>query len=343
MNKPEATEQHLRHCMLLFFDEGWTATKTTKKLTELYGAKLTPNRCQFWFRRFKSGDRSLVDEPRSGRPSKFDDDMLKAMVESDPRLSIEELSQKLVIPWSTVQEHMKKIGKVHRMGIWIPHALSEDNKNTRMDACNSFLTRHKIRPFLSQIVTSDEKWIVYDNVKRKKQWLSKTAVPVPTPKPGLTLRKVLLCVWWDIRGIIYYELLKPGDTVTAAVYCEQLERMNEKLKVKRPDLVNRKGVILLHDNARPHKAVVTREKIAHLNFEVLNHPPYSPDLAPSDFYLFRSLEHTLRGKKFNNVKEVENFLNSYFSSKTSNFFKRGIEKLPERWQTVLNNNGDYIL
>lgn len=212
-----------------------------------------------------------------------------------------------------------------------------------MDACTTLLTRHKNQPILHRIVTSDEKWIIYDNVRRKKQWLSKKEVPVPTPKPGLTLRKVLLCVWWDIRGIIHYELLKPGNTVTAAVYCEQLERMNEKLKTKRPLLVEKKEILLLHDNARPHKATMSRQKISELNYEVLKHPPYSPDLAPSDFYLFRSLEHSLRDKKFKNVNEVENFLNSHFSSKPSSFYKKGIEKLPERWQTVINSNGEYIL
>lgn len=94
---------------------------------------------------------------------------------------------------------------------------------------------------MDRIVTSDEKWIVYDNVKRKKQWLSKNTVSIPTPKPGLTLRKVLFCLWWDICEIIRYELLKLGNTV--AIYCEQLERMNEKLKEKRPILVNQKEVI----------------------------------------------------------------------------------------------------
>jgi len=74
----------------------------------------------------------------------------------------------------------------------------------------------------------------------KKQWLSKNEVPVTTPKPGLDLHKLLLCVWWNIRGIVHYELLKPGNTIIAAVYCKHLERMNRKLKVERQNLVDRK-------------------------------------------------------------------------------------------------------
>ena len=108
-------------------------------------------------------------------------------------------------------------------------------------------------------------------------------------------------------------------------------------------LINRKGVILHHDNARPHAAKVTQEKIRELNWELLPHPPYSPDIAPSDYYLFRSLEHSIKNKTFQNVNEVEIHLHEYFSSKPASFYKRGIEALPERWQRVVNNDGNDII
>ena len=343
MSNPETNKEHVRHCMLLFFDQGLNATKATEAITEIYGQVLTVRRCQFWFKRFKSGNRDCRDAPKSGRPSNFDDNVLKSLVESDPRLTIEELSQKLACPWSTVQLHLKRIGKSNRMGIWTPHELSQDNKDERRNTCISLLSRQIIRPFLHQIVTGDEKWIVYDNVSRKRQWLSQNQTPIPSAKPGMTLRKLLLCIWWDVRGIIHYELLKPGETITAEMYCQQLERLNQKLKSKRPSLFNRKGIILQHDNARPHKARKTSEKIRELNWEVLPHPPYSPDLAPSDYHLFRSMEHSLREKKFRSAAEVENHLKEYFDSKSESFFKRGIEKLQERWEAVANNEGNYIL
>ena len=102
-------------------------------------------------------------------------------------------------------------------------------------------------------------------------------------------------------------------------------------------------MILHHDNARPHAAKVTQEKIRELNWELLPHPPYSPDIAPSDYYLFRSLEHSIKNKTFQNVNEVEIHLHEYFSSKPASFYKRGIEALPERWQRVVNNDGNYII
>lgn len=68
-------------------------------------------------------------------------------------------------------------------------------------------------------------------------------------------KKALLCIWWDQKGVLYYELLKPGQTITAERYCEQLIALNCSIKNKRPEWATRHGkVVLLHDNARPHVA-----------------------------------------------------------------------------------------
>ncbi|CAK1598237.1 unnamed protein product [Parnassius mnemosyne] len=73
------------------------------------------------------------------------------------------------------------------------------------------------------------------------------------------------------------------------------------------------------------------------------YPPYSPDLAPSDYYLFRSLQNFLDGKIFTSNEEVKNLLDQFFASKHQKFYERGIMLLPERWQKVLDQNGQYII
>ena len=128
--------------------------------------------------------------------------------------------------------------------------------------------------------------------------------------------------------------MPPGQTVTGEVYRQQLTRLNEKLSQKRPALVNRKGEILLHDNARRHSAKDTQEHLKQMGWEVLPHPPYSPDLAPSDYHLFRSLEHHIRNKTYRDQDDVENDLNSFFNQKTLGFFKKGIQNLVTRWQEM---------
>ncbi|XP_076648466.1 histone-lysine N-methyltransferase SETMAR-like [Halictus rubicundus] len=139
---------------------------------------------------------------RLGRPVEFDNDSLKSLVEADPKLSIQELSRSLGSTWSTIQRHLHEMGKAYRQGICVPHQLSETNNNIRRSICTSLLSRFRGDPFLSRIVTGDEKWILCDNIKRSKQWLSANQTAISTPKPSLSLRKVLLCILWDCRKMV---------------------------------------------------------------------------------------------------------------------------------------------
>ena len=74
-----------------------------------------------------------------------------------------------------------------------------------------------------------------------------------------------------------------------------------------------------------------------------NYPIHHTPLAPSDFYLFRSLEHYLRDKTFSNDNDVNFGLHSFFASKDSHYFRSGIERLECRWKTVVNNDGEHII
>ena len=94
--------------------------------------------------------------------------------------------------------------------------------------------------------------------------------------------KRLLCVWWDHQGILYYEILPKNVTVNSQIYQKQLSAVDKKIKENR-----QYDKVLQHDNARPHVAKKTQEHIStNLKWEVLPHPPYSPDLTFSDFYFF---------------------------------------------------------
>ena len=180
---------------------------------------------------------------------------------------------------------------MQKLGKWVPHELTENNNIQRFQLCTFLSSRQNCDPFLNRLVTGDEKWILYPNVKRRKQWLDKDQVPKPTAKAGLHPKKIVLCVWWNVRGIIHFELLQENQTITGDFYAQQLERVYQALLEKQPELINRKGVILLHDNARPHIKKNVNEKLNEFKWEVLPHPPYSPDLAPSDYHLFLSLQN----------------------------------------------------
>jgi histone-lysine N-methyltransferase SETMAR len=88
---------------------------------------------------------------------------------------------------------------------------------------------------------------------------------------------------------------------------------------------------------------MTQQKIKEINWEILDHPPYSSDLAPSDYHLFRSLRNHLNNKKFERFEEVNDAILAYFESKPRRFYKAGTEKLATCWETVIASNGNYII
>ena len=213
----------------------------------------------------------------------------------------------------------------------------------RVLICESLLKRNEIGPFLERMITGDEKWITYDNNVRKRSWSKPGETLQTVAKPVFTPRNVMLSVWWDCNGIVHHELLGPGQTINSTLYCQQLMRLKQAIKKKRPELINKKGAVFHHDNARPHIALVTRQKLSEFGWEVLMYPLYSPDLAPSDYYLFRSLKNSLNGVNFSSKEASENHFVQFFAQKSQKFYSDGIMILPEKWQKVIDQNGTYII
>ena len=120
-------------------------------------------------------------------------------------------------------------------------------------------------------------------------------------------------------------------------------KLDKEIKEKQPELATSKGVIFHQDNLRPHTSLVTRKKLLELGWEVMPHPPYSPDLAPSDYHLFRPLQNNLNGKTFDSNEDVINELIQFFASTNQTFYESGIMQLTEKRQKVIEQNGQYII
>jgi len=160
----------------------------------------------------------------------------------------------------------------------------------------------KKKSFLHRIVTGDEKWIYFQNPKRKKSWVDPTQPSISSSKPNCFGRKTMLCVWWD-QEVIYYELLKPGETINAHRYHQQLIKLHRALREKRPHYRKRYDkLIFLHDNASSHTSTMVQNYLETLNWEVLPHPAYH--LGPSDYHLFSSMGHALAERHFDSYEVV---------------------------------------
>ena len=345
LSKTAGSKLHFRHCMLYEFNQGNKATEAAENICKVYGENAISVRVvQQWFSKFRSGNFELEDEFRGGRPKAMEADELEALLQQDPRQTTRELAEKLEVDHSTVVRRLKEMGKIQKMGKWVPHTLSEGNKLQRLNTCVSLIAKFERKDFLWKLVTGDEKWIYFDNPDNRKSWCNPGDASEFITKRNVLQKKVMLCVWWDMKGILYYELLQPGQTVTSERYSEQLKHLDRAIGQKREfSGKGRRKVILHHDNARPHVASTTLRTITELGWEVLPHPAYSPDVAPSDYHLFRSTEHRLRGTTFKKVEEVRKFLDEYFDGQPRTFYRDGIRNLPDRWRKVVSSDGNYFV
>ena len=122
------------------------------------------------------------------------------------------------------------------------------------------------------------------------------------PRASKSAGKVLAVFFFDAKGVVYRHIVPRGSTVTAAAYVEILANLRDAVNRKR--LHYQDGRWLHHDNAPVHTAGKVLEFLHRNNMQTVPHPPYSPDLAPCDFFLFPTLKRPLRGRRFSNDNEL---------------------------------------
>jgi histone-lysine N-methyltransferase SETMAR len=125
--------------------------------------------------------------------------------------------------------------------------------------------------------------------------------------------------------------MQQGMILTSQVYCETLKKLCRAILNKCRGMLT-SGVVLLHDNARPYTTACTRALLVHFNWELFDHPPYSPHLAPNDYHLFIYLKNWLASKGFNNNELMEG-VKTWLSSQAA-VFDTGIQKLIPRYKRL---------
>lgn len=330
--------------LLHYWKRQISAAEATRLIVEVEGPDaLNERTSRRWFSKFNSGDTSLQRAQGSGRPSVVKDDDLLACVDSDPSQSTRELSAQIGHSKSTIHRHLLSLDKKYRAPRMDPHQLTDAQVNKRLQICKRLLDNPLDKRFFQRIVAMDEKWIFLNNPHNKWQWLSTNQPADGKPKADRFGKKCMLSVFWNYSGILFFEILPDDQNINSDIYSAQLNRLHEILTKKYPALINRKRVLLQADNAKPHTSKKSMETLQNIEaIEVLPHPPYSPDVAASDFHLFRAMAHFLRGKRFENKEDLGKRLSTFFESKSAEWYQNGIRKIAERWALVCENDGFYF-
>ncbi len=350
----------VRSVIKFLYKEGVKGREIYRRLCRVYGENnvMSLRAVYQWIDMFRNGREEVHDEQREGRPSEAVNEetvnIIRTLLEENRRYTVSDLHQKMATQYAYVDCSRTSIYRILSEELemtkvcarWVPRALTEAHRTQRMGAALDFLTRYQARgdKFLDQLVTGDETWVHYWTPETKRASMVWKTATEPAPKKFKTVPssgKVMATLFWDREGPLLLEYMQKGSTITQQTYFDTILRLRDAIKRKRPGKL-RRGIVLLHDNARPHTAALMQWLYTDLQWDVFGHPAHSPDLAPSDFHAFPGLKSWLGGRRFASDEELKNAVEEYFRNLDESWYSAGIEKLISRYNKCLDTNGDYV-
>ncbi|GFX97186.1 histone-lysine N-methyltransferase SETMAR [Trichonephila clavipes] len=203
---------------------------------------------------------------------------------------------------------------------FIPKLLSDQQKNLRLEIAQDNLEMiNSDENFLKKIITGDETW-VYGYDPETKQQSSQWKFPSePWPKNA-----------------------RQSQTINKEYYVEVLKRLRNAIRRKRPQLWESGDWLLHHDNAPAHTSNLVQQYLSKHSIAQLRQPPYSPDIAPCDFWLFPRLKMPLKGHRFDNKQTVETNATNALKAISKTDFQECFNKWKHRYKQLVQSNGDYF-
>jgi histone-lysine N-methyltransferase SETMAR len=226
---------------------------------------------------------------------------IAAKEDKDRRVTIRKLAAAHGVCMRTVQLTLHEdLDLSKKSARWVPKLLTNAHKEERIRTCEKFLAmlRGRSLAFLDLIVTMDESAVSFHTPESKmqsKQWTKKGQPGPIKAKVHATRNKQMVLAFFDNEGLIYTNYVPKGQTVNANYIVDALSKFLVIFKTKRPNKAAQQW--FFHwDNAPVHTAAVVQDWMAARDFRLIDHPPYSPDLAPADFFLFPTIKRQLAGK-----------------------------------------------
>ncbi|UYV75886.1 hypothetical protein LAZ67_13001676 [Cordylochernes scorpioides] len=263
---------------------------------------------------FSEGREDVNDEERAGRPStstineKINE--VEKMILANRRITVREVAEDLNISIGSCHSiFINDLGMRRVAAKFVPKLLNCDQKQRRMNIANEMLDSVRDDPnLLQRVITGDEAWVYGYDVETKAQSSQWKLPHEPRPKKARQVGsnvKVLLTVFSDCRGVVHHEFFPQGRAVNKEYYLQVMRNLREAIRQKRPDLWKNKNWLLHHDNAPAHTSLLVRDLLAKNNTLMMPQQPYSPDLAPCDFFLFPKLKRHMKGRRYATLDEIK--------------------------------------
>lgn len=346
----ELTREDFRVIIYYNFRKNLSQQECIDDLISVFGNE-APSRTSVyrWYSEFQRGRDRLTDNPREGRPktavTQENIEAVRKMITEDRHVTYREIQASLGISGTPINEILhKELGVRKLISRWIPHLLTEEQKAARVNWCRQTLERFRggSSKHVYDIVSGDESWIYSYEPESKQQstvWVFQDELKPTKVVRSRSVAKKMVASFVSKSGHVATIVLEDRRTVNADWYTTIC--LPEVISVLRKNNRNRR-IILHHDNASSHTARLTKSFLEQENVSVLDHPPYSPDLSPNDFFTFPRIKQGLRGQRFQTAEEaVEAFTNAILTTPTSDW-NYCYKDWFDRMQKCINLNGEYF-
>ena len=186
-------------------------------------------------------------------------------------------------------------------------------------------------------MTVDETWVHYYEPENKAQSCQTVGLGSKKFKTQPSAGKVMATVFWYAQGVIMLDFLAKKSTITVAYFANLLDQLRTVIRGKLSE-----EILLQQDNARVHTCKIAMDAVEWNGYELIPHHAYSPDLAPSDYFLFPNLKKDIRGRHFRSNEEVVAAVEEWVRDKDPGFFSSGLMALEHRWSKCIILEGNYI-
>ena len=276
-----------------------------KNAIETYGMLQTASRpsCMNWasvfewHKRFKEGRKSVRDDERCGRSKEVRTPELISQIQNfmdkDCCVSIETISTQFDVSVGTLHTIIRKELKMWKIcAKFVPKVLREDQKERCCHDSREMVELINSDPaVLDALVTCDESWIYYYDLETKIQ--SSQWKHAGSPRPKKARQQKFDDPFFDSTGMIYMHWVPTGQTVNKEYYVEVLREFRKRFRRKRPTLFKSGQWHFHQDNTPVHNSILVADYLTKMSIKTVPQPPYCPDLARCDFWLFPKLKEKL--------------------------------------------------
>ncbi len=326
------------------------------RLRRVHGTQtLSHSAVHNWYLRFKNDpNASCLDCPCCGGPafawSRRTIDKIRRLVNQDARMTVRELVRRARISVSSTHSILRKDLKLRKLAAYfVPKLLTDEQKVRRIDVAQANLALVTQQPLtLPQVITGDKSWCYsYEpNTKQHSQvWLGRDDQHPQKARHPHSQKRIMLVAFFDDQGCIHHEFVP--QTVNRFVYTRILGHLKEKVRRSRPGMWapgfgQRHSLLLHHDNASSHTTFYTRANLRESSICMLPQPPYSPDLAPADYFFFPRVKKVIRGCLFCDLPALKDAVSEAIRGIRPEEYRAAIQDLPRRWQCCVDHAGGYF-